>query len=256
VIMLPLDKFLAGKSQNEGKYLVLNNPTLKDATEFLTKHRAYYTTIIYANCEASYKGRSRAELDRADRLIIIKPDGTVLVHESKKREPINWQPPGSRTSYKLMEDVLILKSVRDRPREELLIYLYTVYFILLAKLGATGLEIEITEKKIVEYALKHPEIIEEGFRPIRTEVPTPYGFIDLLGEDKDRNLVVVEFKRITAQVEAVYQLMRYIDHIKSNTGRTVRGILVAPKATDSAILMLRKHGLEFRKIPIHKIFGT
>jgi len=254
VIELSLDEFLEGKEKLEGKFLTLNNPSLKDAANFLARYRAYYTTIIYANCEASYRGRSRAELDRADRLIIVKPDGTVLVHEGKKREPINWQPPGSRTSYRLREDVLVLRSVRDRPREELEIYLYAIYFILMAKLGVTGIEIEITEKKLVEYAMKNPEIIEEGFRPIRTEVQTPFGFIDLLGEDKERNLVIIEFKRITAQVEAVYQLMRYVDFMKSNTGRTIRGILAAPKATDSALIMLKRYGLEFRKIPIKKIF--
>jgi Predicted nuclease of the RecB family len=74
------------------------------------------------------------------------------------------------------------------------------------------------------------------------------GSIDILGEDKLGNLVVVEVKRGEASPEAVHQLKRYVEYIKGkNPGRGVRGILVATGISTSAYRYLKDYGLEFRR---------
>lgn len=100
---------------------------------------------------------------------------------------------------------------------------------------------------MVNEVMRNPSLIEEGFKPIRSEVETPYGKIDLIGEDFQGNTVIIEFKRSTAQLQAVSQLKRYVDYYKS-MGKSVRGILVAPSITSSARKLLTEYGLEFRKL--------
>jgi len=100
---------------------------------------------------------------------------------------------------------------------------------------------------MVNEVMKNPRIIDYDFRPIRSEVETPYGKIDLVGEDSNGNIVIVEFKRSTAQLQAVSQLKRYVDYYKS-ISKNVRGILVAPNITSSARKLLLEYGLEYRKL--------
>ena len=254
MIILPnTDQFERFPSHHNFIFLSKIDPS--EAVRELNKRKSAFTIIIYASFEADYKGRSRAYLPMGNRIIIIKPDGTILIHEGKKREPVNWQPPGSRVSFIIRDNQLLIKSIRDRPRETLLIRVKELYFIAFVKLDTTGIESDVSEKKLVEKVLLKPELIEEGFRPIRTEVQTPFGYIDLVGEDKDGRLVVVEFKRVTAQVDAVYQLMRYIQHMKSNTRREIRGILVAPSITDRGKIIAKRYGLEFKKINVKELFN-
>ncbi len=246
--------FVFERFPSSNYFSFLSEISLKEAARELNEKKSIFTIIIYANFEADYKGRSKAYLPRGNRIIMIKPDGTILIHEGRKREPVNWQPPGSRVSFIVRNNNLIIKSIRDRPREELLINIKNLHFIVFVKLDTTGIESDISEKTMVEKILIRPSLIEDGFRPIRTEVQTPFGYIDLIGEDKDGRLVVLEFKRVTAQVDAVYQLMRYVEHMKSNTKREVRGILVAPSITDRGKLIVKRYGLEFKKIDIKDIF--
>ena len=50
---------------------------------------------IFARCRVHHDGRAKSELGPGDRIIIVKPDGSFLIHQGEKREPVNWQPPGS-----------------------------------------------------------------------------------------------------------------------------------------------------------------
>jgi len=72
---------------------------------------------IFARCRVHYDGRAKSELGSGDRVIIIKPDGAFLIHQSKKREPVNWQPPGSFVTVGERDGVIILRSVRRKPKE-------------------------------------------------------------------------------------------------------------------------------------------
>jgi hypothetical protein len=93
-----------------------------------------------------------------------------------------------------------------------------------------------------------PELLEEGFKPITYEKKVEPGFVDVFGEDRDGNIVVVEIKRKTASKEAALQLSRYIAAVREKSSRRVRGVLAAPGLGKDVQRMLLTLGLEFRHL--------
>jgi RecB family endonuclease NucS len=96
--------------------------------------------------------------------------------------------------------------------------------------------------------LLKPSLLEVGFKPISYEKKEEPGFVDVYGVDKDGRLVVVEVKRKTAGKEAVLQLAKYIDAIKSKADRELRGVLVAPSLGKDVQRLLVTLGLEFKAL--------
>jgi len=178
---------------------------------------------------------------------ISKPDGSLLIHSGTKREPINWQPPGCILTAQIMDDVLVIKGIRNNPRENVWIYSPCVYSAMVCKCSEGEFVLWGSEGEMVDEVVRNPGIIEDGFKPIGKEVETPYGKVDLIGEDSEGNMVIIEFKRSTAQLQAVSQLKRYVDYYRS-MGKSVRGVLVAPSITSSARKLLKEYGLEYRKL--------
>lgn len=75
---------------------IITNPTLKEASNMIEQAiRDRNVIVVFGTCVVSYEGRAASYLDRGPRLIVIKRDRSILVHQSTKREPINWQPPGA-----------------------------------------------------------------------------------------------------------------------------------------------------------------
>lgn len=202
---------------------------------------------IFARCRVHYDGRAKSELGPGDRVIIVKPDGSFLIHQKEKREPVNWQPPGSVVRLELREKP-VLVSVRRKPRETLEVELDEVYLITVfhaedyEELALTG-----SEAEMAELIFENPEVIEPGFKPLYREKPIKHGIVDVLGVDRDGNLVVLELKRRRADLHAVSQLKRYVETLREEH-ENVRGILVAPSLTSGAKKLLEKEGLEFRKL--------
>ncbi|WP_088855407.1 endonuclease NucS [Thermococcus siculi] len=203
---------------------------------------------IFARCKVHYDGRAKSELGPGDRVIIIKPDGAFLIHQNRKREPVNWQPPGSFVTLEERGDILVLRSVRRKPKEVLEVELEDVYLVSVFKaedyeeLALTG-----SEAEMAEMIFNNPGLIEPGFRPLFREKDIGHGIVDILGRDESGNLVVLELKRRKADLHAVSQLKRYVEALKKEYGR-VRGILVAPSLTSGAKKLLEKEGLEFKKV--------
>jgi len=229
---------------------LLERPTPREAVELL-KESIFRkrTSIIVGKCIVRYKGRARSFLGEGDRVILLKPDGALLVHKASKREPVNWNPPGSIYRVYLKEGKVIVESIRRRPREVIVIELSDVYFV-----GSFDLVDEEyiaiigTEKDVVDIIFQRPEVIEKGFKPLHREMSTRYGKIDIFGVDEKGRAVVIEVKRRKADLSSVSQLLRYVESVKETVRSPVRGILVAPDCTASAEAFLKKHGLEFRRI--------
>lgn len=50
--------------------------------------------VVFANCSVEYSGRLDAHLDRGARLLMVKADGSVLVHsDGGSYKPLNWMIP-------------------------------------------------------------------------------------------------------------------------------------------------------------------
>ena len=73
-----------------GNTFYITNPTNEDLNNFINLYIGRYVLILLARCKVFYEGRAKSQLEEGDRLIIIKPDGTFLIHKDKKREPVNW----------------------------------------------------------------------------------------------------------------------------------------------------------------------
>lgn len=202
--------------------------------------------IILAKCNVDYKGRAESKLESGDRLIIIKKDGTFMIHQELNLDPVNWQAPGCKNIIEKDENYNItLKSIKRKPNEEIRVNLEEIYTVTHYNCEDTkDLEIRGREKHMVDLVWDNPNILEKGFRPTRREYPTDDGFIDMTGKDRDSNLVIIEFKSRKAGSNAVKQLNRYMDYFKDNK-EPVRGILVAPSITHNATELLEEYNLEF-----------
>ena len=206
--------------------------------------------VLYALCKVEYEGRAKSQLDWGLRVIISKPDGTLLIHERDKHKPRNWQPPGCRLYYSRKERFPVLMSIRKRPREVIKIVMEKVLALLVVNnIASEELMLEKTEADLVSKVLENPDLLEEGLEVVDVEHPTSLGTIDLLARDREGRLVVCEFKRSVAGLDAVSQLRRYVEQMAERYGPDkVRGFLVAPSITSTALRYLYKLGFEFKKL--------
>ncbi|NJE26364.1 DUF91 domain-containing protein [Thermococcus sp. MV5] len=225
------------------------NPNKGDIIELFSKALSTEAIVtIFAHCKVFYDGRAKSELGPGDRVIIIKPDGSFLIHQREKREPVNWQPPGSSVSLDVREDKLVLRSVRRKPKEILEVELIDVYlFSYFQAEDYEALALVGSEAEMADLVFENPGLIEDGFKPLFKEKSIRHGIVDLLGKDKDGNIVILEFKRRRADLHAVSQLKRYVETMREEYEK-VRGILVAPSLTSGARRLLEKEGLEFKKL--------
>ncbi|MEM0174233.1 MAG: endonuclease NucS, partial [Sulfolobaceae archaeon] len=156
-------------------YSVILEPNFDEAYSFLIERISREFLVIFANCKIHYNGRANSIADFADRIILIKTDNTVIIHEGTKREPVNWQPAGCKITLKSSFKYLEMIIERKRPKEILEIYLNKIYYIASSILNSGKFELFGSEKEMIDYVYRNPWIIEEGFKPIQREVRTPYG---------------------------------------------------------------------------------
>ena len=203
---------------------------------------------LFGRCRVEYDGRASSTLDPGDRLVVLKPDGTVLVHTDEGQQPVNWQPPGCTHEATTVDGDLLLESQRSTPDETLAVSFSDVAHAAAfdptdeSELALTG-----TEDDLRDRILADPSLLEEGFEPRATERETPAGAVDIYGEDEAGNAVVVELKRRRVGPDAVSQLNRYVEALERDlhADASVRGILVAPSVTDRASELLDERGLAF-----------
>jgi len=232
----------------------LNKPTADDTLVFIEKHhksKADKTFLmLIGNCMIDYKGRARSFLDWGDRVIMIKQDGAVLVHQPIMREPVNWQPSGAKTSFKVQKDQLILRSNHNKPPEKMKITFRNIQIVTVstlkdkAKLVISGMEVDV-----VNEIVSNPNIVEEGLRISKREKHVKSGMIDIYCYDKNHTPVIIEVKRSLANISAVQQLRMYVSDVKKDIDEAnVRGILCAPKIPDMVKKLLADYGLEWQEV--------
>lgn len=230
------------------------NPSASDALHFI---KEYHTSkadktmlLVMGECMVDYQGRAKSLLDWGERLIIIKQDGTVLVHQPIMREPVNWQPTGSITEFKIKEEFFILNCRHLHPAEKMKITFRQLKLMTVASLiDRANLIIAGMEIDVVNQISNNPAIIEEGLRIAKREKLVKTGSIDLYGFDKNHVPVVIEVKRSRATISSVHQLRMYVKDIKKDKkDPQVRGILCAPRIPDMVKKLLGEHGLEWREV--------
>lgn len=239
------------------KYKILEKPNCEEAYDLVKEGLCKKAMItLFSCCKIIYEGRALSQLDFGERLIIIKPDGSFLVHQEKKVEPVNWQPPKSRTKVNVHDNELFLESYRRTPKERLEVEVKKTLFASYS-VAKDYAEIELAgyEKDMGDMIMKKPYLIEEGFKPTAREYSTEHVFIDILGKDYDGNLMVLELKARKAGTNAVKQIKRYLsdfenpenDYLKDLGAekQKIRGLLVAPSINEDAKELSEKEGIEF-----------
>ena len=236
--------------QINDKLSVLVEPTLEEAKKIIEKAFVQRRTlIVVGNCRVDYVGRANSKLELGERFLIVKSDGSLLVHRPMGYEPVNWQPSGSVFHAQIKEELLEVYAVRQKPKESVKVQftkVFTVTAVML--LDAGDFILNASEEDMHRAILLRPELIEEGFKPISWEKKVDPGFVDVYGMDKAGRLVVVEVKRNIASKEAVLQLAKYIEAIKLKADRQIRGILVAPGLGKDAQSLLLSMNLEFKEL--------
>jgi RecB family endonuclease NucS len=188
-------------------------------------------------------------LELGERLLIIKSDGSLLVHRPVGYEPVNWQPAGSVFHVEIKEDGLEVHGIRQKPRESVRVTFSQIFMVSSLNLLDSGdFLLHASEDDMHRAILLKPELLEEGFKPISWEKKVEPGFVDIYGEDKNGKLVIVEVKRKTASKEAALQLAKYIEPIKAKVNREVRAVLVAPSLGKDVQRILVTLGLEFKAL--------
>ena len=203
---------------------------------------------VFGRCTVDYDGRASSTLGPGDRLLLLKPDGTALVHTDEGHQPVNWQPPGCAHEVRVEDGELVVHSTRRTPAEELVVRFETVEQVTRYVVADDSeLSLSGTEADLRRRILDDPDLVESGFEPRATERETPAGAVDIYGVDRDGNTVVVELKRRRVGPDAVGQLSRYVEALRRDLHEeaSVRGILVAPSVTDRARRLLAEEGLEF-----------
>lgn len=206
--------------------------------------------LFLGECSVSYQGRAKSRLDWGERLVMVKKDGSVLVHQGESREPVNWQPPGTRPLFQAFEDAFVIRAERTRQREYMKIEFRRIDLLVMKALeDKADLQLAGMEVDMVDRIMEDPSVIEEGLRITEREKSTVSGSIDLFCRDSDGNHVVVEVKRGSPGVSAAYQLEAYIsDFRRKNPECNVRGLLVAPRIPLMVKNMLLEKGFEYREV--------
>lgn len=207
------------------------------------------TLVVAGNCHVHYAGRANSTLENGERLLIIKSDGSLLVHRPTGYEPVNWQPAGSVFHVEIKDGNLEIHGVRHKPHETVKIQFSSVLMVSSMCLMDSGeFILHASEDDMHRAILLKPELFEIGFKPISWEKHVEPGFVDIYGEDKDGKMVIIEVKRRTASKENVLQLAKYIEPIKTKVNKDVRAVLVAPGLAKDVQGLLVSMGLEFKAL--------
>ena len=230
------------------------NPTSKDSLTFIEKHHKSKVEktmlLLIGDCMVDYRGRAQSILDWGERIVMIKQDGNVLVHQPEMREPVNWQPSGTTTEFKEENNSLAIRSRHSHPPEKMKITFRNLKMIIATSLrDSANLVIAGMEIDVVNQIISEPDIIEEGLRISKREKHVKSGMIDLFGYDKNHTPTIIEVKRSIANISAVHQLRMYVTDIKKDVEEAnVRGILCAPHIPDMVKHLLSDYDLEWREV--------
>lgn len=233
----------------------VKDPMLEEAASAIRNAlSARRLLIVVGNCRVDYEGRASSTLGWGERILVVKRDGSVLVHRPSGYEPVNWQRSKCIFRVEATGKNLLLVAARPKHRETISLFFNRILSVDSYDLTDRGdFNLYVSEEQMKEAILSKPELLEDGFRPLASERNLgDAGFTDIVGEDSDGNFVVVEIKRNPAGRESVTQLNRYMNSMKKDIGRGLRGIIAAPELKKGTQGLLAAMNLEFKVISPQK----
>ena len=190
--------------------------------------------LIVARCDVDYTGRLSAVLPEALRLLMIKSDGSVMVHaDTGGYKPQNWMTPP--TVIEEDEDRIVVRKRAGATEDRLEIRIVEVLSDVTHDMGeAADLEKDGVERHLQELLADAPRCCGEGFRLVRREWPTDIGPVTSCaattttsGRSRDQ----AGRQRSTRSSSS----RRYLERIRQRSGdgelpRRARGSAVKPQA--------------------------
>jgi endonuclease len=213
--------------------------------------------LIVARCEVRYTGRLTAHLPESNRLLMLKSDGSVLVHaDAGGYKPLNWMtPPTVIQEEGNPLERLVVRKRAGRSEDRLEIVVHEVLSDVVHEMGeAAPLAKDGVERDLQEALAARPEAIGMGLRLVRREWPTDIGPVDLMCREGEE-WVAVEIKR-AGTIDAVEQLSRYLERIREDSAKAgCRGILAAQRIQPQAATLAAARGIACVEVDLELLRG-
>ncbi|HWG14293.1 MAG TPA: endonuclease NucS [Streptosporangiaceae bacterium] len=209
--------------------------------------------LVIARCSVDYVGRLTAHLPSALRLLIVKADGSVLVHsDGGSYKPLNWMSPPCKLAEQPGKWM-----VTNKAGETLAITLEEVVSDTSAELGVDpGLKKDGVESHLQELLAAQLNVLGDGWRLVRREFPTPIGPVDLMCKDHTGGSVAVEIKR-RGEIDGVEQLTRYLELLNRDPLLApVQGIFAAQEIKPQARVLATDRGIRCVLLDYEAMRGT
>ena len=207
--------------------------------------------LVIARCSVDYVGRLDAHLPLADRLLIVKADGSVSVHaDDRAYKPLNWMTPPCTVSESVIEDVdgndtgEVLWLVENPKGEQLRITIAEIHEDISYEMGEDpGLVKDGVEAHLQELLAEKIDTLGSNFTLVRREYPTAIGPVDIMAKDADNRNVAVEVKR-RGGIDGVEQVTRYLELLnRDELIAPVSGIFAAQEIKPQARTLAEDRGI-------------
>jgi RecB family endonuclease NucS len=209
--------------------------------------------LVIARCSVDYAGRLSAHLPLATRLLMLKGDGSILVHsDSGSYKPLNWMNPPCTITVREPDEEQAELGVKEvwrvsqaKTADILYVLIYEILHELEHHLGEDpGLIKDGVEAQLQEMFAEHLEVWDEKATLIRREYFTAIGPVDILAKDGSGATVAIELKR-RGDIDGVEQLTRYLELLNRDPQlRPVRGVFAAQEIKPQARTLAEDRGIE------------
>jgi len=208
--------------------------------------------LVIARCSVDYAGRLSAHLPLATRLLMVKGDGSLLVHsDGGSYKPLNWMSPPCTLETLDPDDeqrsagiVELWKVTHKKTADQLVVSIHEVLHDSAHELGVDpGLQKDGVEAHLQQLLAEQIELLGEGHRLVRREYMTAIGPVDILATDASGASVAVELKR-RGDIDGVEQLTRYLELMNRDPRLApVRGIFAAQEIKPQARTLAEDRGI-------------
>jgi len=214
--------------------------------------------LIVARCEVRYSGRLDARLPMALRLLMLKSDGSVMVHaDTGGYKPQNWMtPPTVIEEEGEPPSRIVVRKHAGSSEDRLEIEIAEVLSDVDHDMGeAAALQKDGVERDLQEALAESPQWCGEGLRLVRREWGTDIGPVDLMCRDGDDGWVAVEIKRV-GTIDAVEQLTRYLERIRLDPAMgECQGVLAAQAIKPQARVLAESRGIACAEVDLAVVRG-
>ena len=196
--------------------------------------------LVIAKCSVDYVGRLTAHLPLATRLLMVKADGSVLVHsDGGSYKPLNWMSPPCT-----LAETDLQWTVTNKAGEQLVVTIDEVLSDSAHDLGVDpGLVKDGVEAHLQRLLAEQIETLGTGYRLVRREFPTAIGPVDIMARDAAGVAVAVEIKR-RGEIDGVEQLTRYLDLLNRDPLLApVQGVFAAQEIKPQARTLAQDRGI-------------